>query len=266
MDDGLKKCLPWIGGAAVLLIIVAVFFLTRSGGDEVASTTVPVATTTSAIATTTTIPDTTTSTIPDTTTTTVPPTTTVAETTTTVAPPTTTVPDTTTTTAAADTVEFTNQGIYAGETWIYFGFDDEATISAVAAVLGAPTFDSGWEEAFLCPPPQRRTVRWDDLWLLFTTAETDFWTEGVPHFFTYQYSDGTPELYTRQGIGLGSTLSDLDDAYGGPDLIIEDSDLIVGAGSWTYKDAPWTGMWGLATGTTPSDTITSINGGAGCGE
>jgi hypothetical protein len=263
MDEGLKKWLPWIGGAAVLLIVVAVFFLTRGGSDDVASsTTVAALATTTIVDTTTTAP---------TTTTTAPVTTTAAPTTTTAAPvtttssTTTTVPDTTLP-PAADTVEFTNEGIYAGETWIYFGYDDEDTVAAVTAVLGSPTFDSGWEEAFLCPPPERRTVRWDDLWLLFTTADTDFFTGGIPHFFTYQYSDGTPELFTREGIGLGSTLADLDDAYGGPDLIIEDSDIVVGAGSWTYKDSPWTGMGGLATGTTPSDTITSINGGAGCGE
>jgi hypothetical protein len=265
MDDSLKAWLPWIGGAAVLLIILAAFFLTRDSGDEVAApaTTIPPTTTVPETTTTTVAP---TTTVPETTTTTVAPTTTVPETTTTTVAPTTTVPEPTTVPPAPATVEFTNQGIYAGETWIYFGFDDEATISAVTAVLGTPTFDSGWEEAFLCPPPERRTVRWDDLWLLFTTADTDFWIGGIPHFFTYQYSGSAPELFTTEGIGLGSTLNDLDDAYGGPDLIIEDSDLVVGAGSWTYKDAPWTGMWGLATGTAPSDTITSINGGAGCGE
>jgi hypothetical protein len=180
--------------------------------------------------------------------------------------PTTTMPETTTIPPAPATVEFTNHGIYAGEAWIYFGFDDEATISAVTAVLGAPSVDSGWIADSICPPPEVRTVRWNDLWLLFTKADTDFWIGGVPHFFTYQYSGSTPELFTTEGIGLGSTLSDLDDAYGGPDLTIEESPFVPGQGYWTYKDAPWTGMWGFATGQSPSDTVTSINGGAGCGE
>jgi len=264
MDDSLKAWLPWIGGAAVLLIIVAAFFLTRDSGDEVAASSTTVApTTTVPETTTTTVPPTTT--VPDTTTTTSPATTTVPETTTTTVPPTTTVPEPTTVPPAPDTVEFTNHGIYAGETWIYFGWDDEDTIAAVTAVLGPPTIDLGWDADSICPSPSR-TVKWDDLLLLFTKADTDFWIGGVPHFFTYQYSGSTPELFTTEGIGLGSTLSDLDDAYGGPDLIITDSPFVTGEGYWTYKDAPWTGMWGFATGQSPSDTVTSINGGAGCGE
>jgi hypothetical protein len=241
MDDDLKKWLPWIGGAAVLLIIIAVFFLTRSEGDDAASsTTVATASTTltSVVDTTTTVADTTT----------------------------TTVPDTTTTTVVPDTVLFTNEGIFAGETWIHFGFDDEDTIAAVSAVLGAPTNDSGWVAEPICPPPEVRTVRWSDLWLLFTKADTDFWSGGVPHFFTYQYSGSTPELFTTEGIGLGSTLNDLDEAYGGPDLVISESPFGPGEGFWTYKAAGWTGMWGFATGQTPADTVTSINGGRGCGE
>lgn len=267
MDDDLKKWLPWIGGAAVLLIIVAVFFLTRSDGeDAAATTTVPEATTSSVSETTTTTSATTTTTVPDTTTSTVAATTTVPQTTTTTPPATTTVPDTTTTTVAPDTVRFTNEGIYAGETWVHFGFDDEDAISAVTAVLGPPTNDSGWVEEPLCPPPVVRSVRWDDLGLLFTKADTDFWSAGVPHFFLFQYSGSTPELFTTEGIGRGSTLNDLDDAYGGPDLVIEESPFVSGEGFWTYKAADWTGMWGFATGQTPADTITSINGGHACGE
>lgn len=268
MDDDLKKWLPWIGGLAVVLIIIAVFFLTRDDGDGVAAATTAVAqtSTTTPDTTTTTTGGTTTTTAPDTTTTTVASTTTMMETTSTTNAVTTTLPDTTTTTAVPDTVLFTNEGVFAGDAWVHFGYDDEDAISAITAVLGAPTSDSGWVEEPLCPPPVVRSVRWGDLSLLFTEADTDFWSGGVPHFFTYMYSGGTPELFTTEGIGLGSSLNDLDDAYGGPDLVIEESPFVTGEGFWTYKAAPWTGMWGFATGQTPADIVTSINGGRGCGE
>ncbi|MCL1587450.1 MAG: hypothetical protein M3092_03455 [Actinomycetia bacterium] len=268
MDDSLKVRLPWVGRGTIFLIIVAALFLGGCGGDDAAltttttvpsATTVPEPTTTAVAPTTTVVGGIIAITVPTTTTTT---TTTTAATT--EAPPA-TVPATIAPAAAPATVEFTNHGIYAGETWIYFGWDDEDTIAAVTAVLGAPTIDLGWDADSICPSPSR-TVKWDDLLLLFTKADTDFWIGGVPHFFTYQYSGSTPELFTTEGIGLGSTLSDLDDAYGGPDLIITESPFVLGEGFWTYKDAPWTGMWGFATGQSPADTVTSINGGAGCGE
>jgi hypothetical protein len=258
VNDDLKKWLPWIVAGILALILVVVLVSNLGGGDPVASDS-----TTSTLATTTTIPETTTTTVPETTTTTTSPVTTTTTTpeTTTTAPP-----DTTTTTTAPATVSFTNQGIYAGEEWIYFGFDDEDTISAVTAVLGAPTIDSGWVAEPLCPPPVVRTVRWGDLWLLFTQGETDFWTAGVPHFFTYQYSGTTPELFTTEGIGVGSTLGMLEAAYGGPDLVIEDSPFDPVDGFWSYKLASWTGMWGFSSGQDSADLVTSINGGRGCGE
>lgn len=256
MSDDLKKWLPWIVAGVLGLVFVVVLVVNLGGSETIAGDT-----TTTSLATTT-VPETTTTTAPETTTTTVPATTTApADTTTTAAPP-----ETTTTTTAPATVSFTEHGIYAGEEWIYFGFDDEDTIAAVTAVLGAPTADSGWVDEPLCPPPVVRSVRWDDLWLLFTQANTDFWSAGVPHFFTYQYSGPTPELYTTEGIGRGSTLEALEDAYGGPDLVISDSPFDPTDGIWSYKVADWTGMWGFSTGQTPSDTVTAINGGRGCGE
>jgi hypothetical protein len=259
MSDDLKKWLPWVA-AGVLVLIFAVVVIANLGGDDLVaadSTTTSIESTTTIVETTTTsIPETTTTTVPETTTTTAP-----VDTTTTDAPP-----ETTTTTAAPATVSFTEHGIFAGEEWIYFGFDDEDTIAAVTAVLGAPTIDSGWVDEPLCPPPVVRTVRWNDLWLLFTKADTDFWTAGVPHFFTYQYSGPTPALYTTEGIGLGSSLEALEDAYGGPDLVIEDSPFDPDDGFWSYKLASWTGMWGFSSGQTSSDTVTAINGGRGCGE
>jgi hypothetical protein len=267
VDDNLKKWLPWIAAGAVALIVIAIIGINLGGGDETAApTTTALASTT--VPQSTTVADTTTTTVAVTTTTTVAVTTTTIPATTTV-PVTTTValpPETTTVAPVPDTVSFTTDGIFVGDASIHFGFDDDGAIAAVTAVLGAPTSDSGWVAEPLCPPPVVRSVRWNDLWLLFTQADTQFSSGGVPHFFTYQYSGTTPELYTTEDIGIGSSLDMLGDAYGGPDLVIEESPFDATDGFWSYKAGSWTGMWGFATGQTPTDEVTSINGGRGCGE
>ena len=265
MNRDLKKWLPWILVGGMVLILALIIIPDLDDDDAaVGDTTTTVAETTSTVVeTTTTVSETTTSGAPETTTTA-----TVPETTTTTPPETTTTSEApaTTTTSAAGIVELNDEGIQAGDTWVHFGYDDEATIAAVSVVLGPPTIDSGWVEEPLCPPPVVRTVRWNDLWLLFTQAETDFWSAGVPHFFTFYYSGATPELSTTEGIGLGSSIEMLEAAYGGPSLIIEESPFVPGEGFWSYDLHTWTGMWGFATGQTGVDAVTAINGGQGCGE
>lgn len=229
------------------------------GGADTTTTTFDAAATTTGAP-----PETTTTAAPTITTTVAPPTTSPPETTTT------TVPATTTTVAPA-TVELTNEGIQAGAQWVHFGYDDEAAIAAVTAVLGTPTHDSGWIDAFsspygVCPAPVVRGVHWGGLVLLFTQANTDFWSPGVPHFYAFNYTDATPELFTPEGIGIGSSLEMLDAAYGGPDLVIDEAWFDPSAGFWSYRSAMWTGLWGFATGQTFAHVVTSINGGQGCGE
>lgn len=261
MSDGLRQWLPWIV-AGVLALVLAAVLIANNSGDVVAGDT-----TSSTVATSSTIAETTT-------TSSAPTTTTEAATTTTTAPPetTTTVPaETTTTSPAPGTVELTRVGVQAGSTWVPFSENDETAIAAVAAVLGEPSHDSGWIDALsspygVCPPPLVRGVHWNDLVLMFTQAETDFWTAGVPHFYSFNYTGTNPELFTPEGIGIGSSLEQLDAAYGGPDLIIEEAWFDPSLGFWSYKMAPWTGLWGFATGQTFAHVVTSINGGHGCGE
>lgn len=223
-------------------------------------------------------PTTTSSTIAPSTTVAEPTTTTAAPTTseqptttsTTVAATTTTAVETTTTTAPAETVELTRVGVQAGETWVPFAEIDEVAIAAVAAVLGPPDSDSGWIDSFsifgTCPPPVVRGVQWGSFTMLFTQAETDFWTEGVPHFFAWTTIDVDPDLATMAGLQLGQTMTDVEALYGGPDLEVGENPFDPTAALWSYRRAPWTGLYGGATNQGPEGVVTSMQGGRGCGE
>lgn len=225
---------------------------TSTSVAEAAVSTTAEATSTTAITTTTEAATTTTAT---------------AETSTTTEAPTTTE---TTTTAPPPTLEVNNQGVQAGDEWVYFGYDDEDAIEAVSTVFGPPEDDSGWIDSFsvygTCPGPVVRGVHWGGFTMLFTQADTDFWTAGVPHFFAYYYTSSPPGIRTSEGLTLGMTLADLESLYGGADLVTGEADLVPGATFWSYKKAMWTGMWGYADGLVDASQITSINGGLGCGE
>lgn len=235
-----------------LLVLLGAACGDDSGGIGLTTST----TSTTAVASTTTVADTTTTTAGPTTTTAAP------TTTTTVAP--------TTTTTSAPAVELSDEGIQAGDTWIYFGYDDDDAVAAVSAVLGPPTHDSGWTDPFgdygVCPAPEVRGVHWSGLILLFTKADTDFWTGGVEHFFAFTFTNIPPDLATTQGLMLGDTIADLQAIYGGPDLVIDENPFDPSAAIWSYDAAPWTGLYGFATSQNPDGLIISINGGRGCGE
>jgi len=255
VNKNLRIWLPWIA-VGVMALILAFVLISDAGDEDVAAGD----TTTTSVETTSTVAEATTTTAPPETTTTAPP-----ETTTT-APP-----ETTTTAAAPVTVELSDEGIYAGAAWLHFGFDDEAAIAAVSAVLGAPSEDSGWIEAFsspygVCPAPVVRGVHWDSLILLFTQADTDFWAGGVSHFYAYNYYGDAANLETTEGIAIDDTLAQLKAAYPGPKLEILENPFDPSAGFWLYDRQMWTSISGFATGQADADTIGSINGGMGCGE
>lgn len=243
-----------------LLVFAATALVATACGssDDGSDTTLPAtSTTTSIVATTTTRAPTTTTT------------TTQAPTTTTT---TTEAPTTTTTMTVPAVVQLTNQGIHAGDVWVPFGTDDDETVDALVAVLGEPTTDSGWIPAWgdygVCPDPMVRAVEWDALITLYTNAETDFWfPAGTEHFFSFNYlaSDSPPNLLTPEGIGIGSTLAELEAAYPG-EIEIDEAFFDPALGFWSYRLGGWTGLWGYASGQADTSTITSINGGRGCGE
>ncbi|NHZ71088.1 MAG: hypothetical protein GWP18_05550 [Proteobacteria bacterium] len=194
--------------------------------------------------------------------------------TTTSVPVTNTAPAVTTTTTEPDppavSVELSDEGVQAGDTRVQFGFDDEDAIAAVAAVLGEPSLDSGWIDSFsgygTCPGSVIRGVEWDDFVMLFTRSDTAFWTGGVPHFFSYYYTGDKPELFTTEGIGVGSSVEMLEAAYGGTKYTMDESFFDPAVGAWMYDLHDWTSLWGYATGQSGAHVVTSINGGRGCGE
>ncbi len=179
---------------------------------------------------------------------------------------------TTTTMAAPSAVQLNNEGVQAGAVWVPFGTDDDDAVAAIEAVLGAPTTDSGWIPAWgdygVCPDPMVRAVEWDALITLYTNAESDFWSPaGTEHFFSFNYlaAASPPNLMTPEGIGIGSTLAELKAAYPG-EIVIDEAFFDPALGFWSYRLMDWTGLWGYASGQADTSTITSINGGSGCGE
>lgn len=255
----MKKYL--LASVSLALVITAC-----GSSDDGSATTVPATlTTTSSTSTTTTTeaPEETTTTTteaPDETTTT------------TTASPEETTTTTTTTSPGPAVVQLTNEGIQAGAVWVPFGTDDDDAVAAIEAILGAPTTDSGWVPAWgdygVCPDPMVRAVEWDALITLYTNAESDFWSPaGTEHFFSFNYlaAASPPNLMTPEGIGIGSTLAELDAAYLG-EIVIEEAFFDPALGFWSYRLMDWTGLWGFASGQADTSTITSINGGQGCGE
>ena len=247
-----------------VVLLMAMIVAGCSSSDEATTTEPSTLTTTSTTAASST---TTTTTAPAETTTTTAP---VETTTTTVAETTTTTVAVTTTTVVTDSVELTRVGVQARDTWVPFGEDDETAIAAVAAVLGAPDIDSGWVDSFsvygTCPPPVVRGVQWGGFTMLFTQANTDFWSAGVPHFFAFYSTDTVPDLATAEGLRIGRTVTDLEAIYGGPDLVIGENPFDPTGAIWTWMRADWTGLYGFADSQGATGEITSINGGQGCGE
>lgn len=238
-----------------LLVIAVVALVATACGpsDTEADTTVPDASTTSSTTSTST-------------------TTTAAPTTTTTAPTTTTSLTTTSTTSPPATIELSDEGVQAGAEWVYFGYDDDDAVAAFAAVLGAPTKDTGWIDPFgdygVCHPPMMRAVEWGSFITIYTNGDTDFWFGGVEHFYAYYYTNvaDPADLRTTQGLGIGSSLGDLKAAYDPAKIGIDEAFFDPSVGFWSYDLQSWTGMWGYATGQSNAHVITSINGGRGCGE
>ena len=113
----------------------------------------------------------------------------------------------------------------------YFDTVDVDTFASnVSAILGSTTWDTGWQpmpSEFACTGNQSfRTVWWGDLRLTFATG-TDSevlltaWTLGDPSVSTLAPLGSLPPstepatgIATSEGIGLGTSLADLESALG----------------------------------------------------
>lgn len=152
---------------------------------------------------------------------------------------------------------------------IAFGIDDEETVAQLTLVLGSPNEDTGWDASFeTCPGTEARVVRWISLRVFFTNGATDWAPEGTRHFFHYGQSTlaGGGELIdlrTSTGIGINSTLGELEAEYGDGVTIVDDP---VFGPFWEVDVAGAGVLWGTAGSIGDNGMIDSINGGSGCGE
>jgi hypothetical protein len=147
-----------------------------------------------------------------------------------------------------------------------FGAEPEGVIAYVSSIIGASTVDTGWVDPLsvgACPGTELRQVFWGDLTLQFSDASAV--TSGRRHFFSYVYgptfgSQIAPAgLKTEAGIGVGSTVAELTGTY--PTVVINPGDDFGGPNFFINE-----GLAGFLTGVNPTDTVTSVLGGQGCGE
>jgi hypothetical protein len=209
------------------------------------------------------VADTTTTTATPTTTSTTIPVTTAAPTSTTTST-TTTTSSTTTSTTVAPGAELVLRPNGLGDA--AFGAEPDGVIAYVSSIIGAPTVDTGWVDPLsvgACPGTELRQVSWADLVLEFTDESSV--TSGRRHFFSYQYGPTFGQhiapagLKTDAGIGVGSTVAELTGTY--PSAVINPGDDF-GGPNFFIND----GLAGFLTGVNPTDTVTSVLGGQGCGE
>jgi hypothetical protein len=149
---------------------------------------------------------------------------------------------------------------------VVFGADPDGAIAAVTELLGAPTEDTGWADPLTisaCPGTQVRRVSWGALSLFF--GDESPVVSGTPHLFAYSYGaagdlEAEPAgLATDDGIGLGSTVAQLEAAY--PDVVIEPGEEGVIEPSFFVDDT----LSGRLTGGADDDLVTVIIGGDPCG-
>jgi hypothetical protein len=147
-----------------------------------------------------------------------------------------------------------------------FGAEPDGVIAYVSSIIGAPTVDSGWIDPLsvgACPGTEMRQLVWGDLTLQFSDQSSI--TSGRRHFFSYVYGPAfgaaiaPAGLKTDAGIGVGSTVAELMGTY--PSAVINPGDDF-GGPNFFIND----GLAGFLTGITPTDTVTSVLGGQGCGE
>lgn len=155
-----------------------------------------------------------------------------------------------------------------------FGADAETVIADLVTILGTPDRDTGWVPPVddegnqvygPCPGTEIRLVEWENLTTLYGNGASAWAPDGIYHFFFYSYvllDTDHLGFHTDAGVGLGSTVADLQAAYGDAVAISDDE-----FGSHWSVAVPSPGaLWGFLTSIEPDGTVVSIQGGVGCGE
>lgn len=147
------------------------------------------------------------------------------------------------------------------------GYDE--AMERLVLSLGLPESDTGWissiSDVGTCPGEIVRIVRWAGLRTFFSDGPTEYGSD-ERHLFYFSQSrveaEEPADLTTSEGIGLGSTVAELEAGYGTDVAIVTDLQF----GPQFMIDPPGPNfMSGTLTGTSDDDVVTSIAGGFGCG-
>ena len=145
----------------------------------------------------------------------------------------------------------------------------DEVVAIVEERLGGATEDTGWissdSELGLCPGSVVRVIRWRSLRLFFSDGPTAYGEE-TPHLFYYNNNpadtDEVVDIPTARGIGLGSSVADLEEAYG--DAVTVESSIAFGPAFVVDPRGPGI-LSGTVTLASEAGEVTSIAGGFGCG-
>jgi hypothetical protein len=178
-------------------------------------------------------------------------------------------PTTTTLAAPLVTLELTEEGL--GD--VLVGYPPDVVIADISALFGSPDHDSEWIASEpniygTCPGRFMRAVGWGSLVVIFVNDTADPLDE---RFFTYSYgydysgnAGGVDPrglgLVTETGIGIGSTVKDLEDTYGSRVTIDGDATLDV----WSFEIEE-SRLRGLLDGPKPDSKVTLIELTPNCG-
>ncbi|MDJ0953703.1 MAG: hypothetical protein QNJ81_08485 [Acidimicrobiia bacterium] len=179
-----------------------------------------------------------------------------------------TAPTSTTNPAPLVALELTVEGL--GD--VLFGLDPATVLADISAQYGEPDFDSGWIPAEpnifgTCPGETMRAIGWGSLVAIFIddgTSDLGGWF--YTYTYGYDYAENTGgvdtrgfDLETAGGIGLGSTVAELEEVFGGDLEVTGDATLDV----WVFT-APRAGFRGLLSGGEATDSVTLIEPIDGC--
>ncbi|MDA2979694.1 MAG: hypothetical protein O3B42_08055 [Actinomycetota bacterium] len=139
--------------------------------------------------------------------------------------------------------------------------------TALEPLFGLPSIDSGWIFEPLCPGNEFRFLQYGDTLfdfrVLFTDA--DFFGTGDEQFFSYDYNGVLEVPVSPPDLTVGATVAELQELY--PEVqLLEDPFISGGVVYLVESDTDFESLFGRVAGEDPTDLVTSVQGGIGCGE